>query len=113
VRVSASANAVLRERKQIGSDGRFKTAPTKIVAVRQIAFSVQDPPFGPGNFTKLRINDTVSRDNLIVEWEGVQFAFFETAVKGGSEPSILVVPTASNRGLSAFTASGATSNDRP
>jgi hypothetical protein len=76
-RVSGSTNADVKERKQIGSDGRFTAAPAKHVAVRQVAFSVQDPPFGSVPFTKFRINDDISRDNLVVKWEGVEIAFFE------------------------------------
>jgi len=77
-RVSGSDNAVVTERRTIGPAGRFVATPAKFVAVRQVVFDVSDPPpFTSGGFHKFIIDDTVTRDNLVVNYRGVRIAFFE------------------------------------
>jgi hypothetical protein len=77
-KVSGSDNTKVTERKTIGGAGRFVATPAKFVALRQVIFDVQDPPpFSAGGFTRFNINDTITRDNLVVDYKATRLAFVE------------------------------------
>jgi hypothetical protein len=70
-KISGDANPV--ERKTIGPSGRFKSVPAKIIALRQVSLIGLDPI--PDY--KLRLGDTITRDDLEITWSGKGPAFSE------------------------------------
>ena len=70
-KISGDANPI--ERKTIGPSGRFTSAPAKIIALRQVSLIGLDPM--PD--LKLRLGDTITRDDLEITWSGKGPAFSE------------------------------------
>jgi hypothetical protein len=70
-KISGDASPV--ERRTIGPAGRFISIPAKIIALRQISLIGLDPMAD----YKLRLGDTITRDDLEITWSGKGPAFSE------------------------------------
>ncbi len=70
-KISGDANPV--ERKTIGPSGRFVSTPAKLIALRQVSLVGVDPMAD----YKLRLGDTITRDDLEITWSGKGPAFSE------------------------------------
>jgi len=70
-KISGDANPV--ERKTIGPSGRFVSTPAKLIALRQVSLIGLDPMAD----YKLRLGDTITRDDLEITWSGKGPAFSE------------------------------------
>jgi hypothetical protein len=66
-------DAALAERTTLGPAGRFTAVPLKMVALRQITL-IGTFPMGDYRF---RVNDEITRDDLVISWHGDGPAFSE------------------------------------